>query len=91
LEQTLDKLLLFSCKNLNGNQLQQEFDECEVLGEKLKRISADRRVSNNTMNEKNDFYNLHTPERENRNQKHKSYDKFFSSAKQKLNDSLNFD
>jgi len=80
LEQTLDKLLLFSCKNMNGNQLQQEFVECEVLGEKLKRISADRRIS------KNDI--LHTPERETFN---KNHDQFFSSAKQKLNDSLNFD
>jgi len=35
LEQTLDKLLLFSCKNMNGNQLQQEFVECEVLGKNL--------------------------------------------------------
>jgi len=83
LEKTLDKLLLFSCKNMDGSQLQQEFDECEVIGERLKRMSAERKSSPLRKHK-----NSSTPEQQLFTLQNC---KVYSSAKKKLNDSLNFD
>lgn len=41
LEQTLDKLLLFSCKNIEGNHILNEFNDNNIVKSKVKKLQSE--------------------------------------------------